>query len=206
MPKRPSGRFTSSSTTPAATFASLRSMSHGTTGIRSSRPICAARFLSPRPWRRGMIARGYGRIVNIGSVTSVFGYAGLAPYGASRGGVRQLTMSLADEWGKSRSHRQLPRAGMVQDRAEQGSLRKPGVGRLHHRPHSRQTPRPAARSRWSRGVSRLRIQPLRNRPDAAGGRRHLDRLDTRHRGSSKATVRSARTIPALEHSLQDGFQ
>jgi NAD(P)-dependent dehydrogenase (short-subunit alcohol dehydrogenase family) len=49
---------------------------------------------------RHMIARGYGRIINIGSVTSVAGYAGLAPYGASRGGVRQLTMSLADDWGK----------------------------------------------------------------------------------------------------------
>jgi NAD(P)-dependent dehydrogenase (short-subunit alcohol dehydrogenase family) len=46
-----------------------------------------------------MIARRYGRIINIGSVTSVFGYAGLGPYCASRGGVRQLTMSLADEWG-----------------------------------------------------------------------------------------------------------
>jgi|SRR5271157_766222 len=49
---------------------------------------------------RHMIPRRYGRIINIGSVTSVFGYAGLAPYGASRGGIRQLTMSLADEWGK----------------------------------------------------------------------------------------------------------
>jgi NAD(P)-dependent dehydrogenase (short-subunit alcohol dehydrogenase family) len=49
---------------------------------------------------RGMVAKGYGRIINIGSVTSVFGYAGLAPYGASRGGVRQMTMSLADDWGK----------------------------------------------------------------------------------------------------------
>ena len=49
---------------------------------------------------RGMIARGYGRIINIGSVTSVAGYAGLGPYGASRGGIRQLTMSLADDWGK----------------------------------------------------------------------------------------------------------
>jgi len=49
---------------------------------------------------RGMIEKGYGRIINIGSVTCVFGYAGLAPYGASRGGVRQLTMSLADDWGK----------------------------------------------------------------------------------------------------------
>jgi gluconate 5-dehydrogenase len=50
---------------------------------------------------RGMIKRGYGRIINIGSVTSVAGYAGLAPYGASRGGIRQLTMSLADDWGSS---------------------------------------------------------------------------------------------------------
>jgi NAD(P)-dependent dehydrogenase (short-subunit alcohol dehydrogenase family) len=48
---------------------------------------------------RKMIPRGYGRIINIGSVTSVFGYAGLAPYTASRGGVKQLTMSLADDWG-----------------------------------------------------------------------------------------------------------
>src|SRR6201997_5161297 len=49
---------------------------------------------------RGMITRRYGRIINIGSVTSVAGYAGLGPYGASRGGIRQLTMSLADDWGK----------------------------------------------------------------------------------------------------------
>ncbi len=48
---------------------------------------------------RGMIASDYGRIINIGSVTSVAGYAGLAPYGASRGGIRQLTMSLAADWG-----------------------------------------------------------------------------------------------------------
>jgi len=48
---------------------------------------------------RGMVPRRYGRIINIGSVTCVAGYAGLGPYGASRGGVRQLTMSLADDWG-----------------------------------------------------------------------------------------------------------
>ena len=47
----------------------------------------------------GMIGRGWGRIVNIGSLTSVFGFAGVGPYTASRGGIRQLTMSLADEWG-----------------------------------------------------------------------------------------------------------
>jgi gluconate 5-dehydrogenase len=48
---------------------------------------------------RHMIPRKYGRVINIGSVTSVAGYAGLGPYGASRGGVKQLTMSLADDWG-----------------------------------------------------------------------------------------------------------
>ena len=49
---------------------------------------------------RFMKQRNYGRIINIGSVTSVAGYAGLSPYGASRGGIRQLTMSLAADWGK----------------------------------------------------------------------------------------------------------
>jgi gluconate 5-dehydrogenase len=48
---------------------------------------------------RHMIPRKSGRIINIGSVTCVAGYAGLGPYGASRGGVKQLTMSLADDWG-----------------------------------------------------------------------------------------------------------
>jgi gluconate 5-dehydrogenase len=46
-----------------------------------------------------MIRHQYGRIINIGSVTSLFGYAGIAAYCASRGGVLQLTRSLADEWG-----------------------------------------------------------------------------------------------------------
>ena len=49
----------------------------------------AARLMKPR---------GYGRIINIGSVTCVSGYAGMGPYCASRGAIRQLTMSLAHDW------------------------------------------------------------------------------------------------------------
>ena len=56
-------------------------------------------FMAQAVARRAMLPARYGRVINIGSVTSFFGYAGLAPYCASRGGVRQLTMSLADEWG-----------------------------------------------------------------------------------------------------------
>ena len=48
---------------------------------------------------RFMLPAGRGRIINIGSVTCVAGYAGLAPYGSSRGGIKQLTMSLAADWG-----------------------------------------------------------------------------------------------------------
>lgn len=48
---------------------------------------------------RHMAKQKYGRIINIGSVTCVAGYAGLGPYGASRGGTKQLTMSLAHDWG-----------------------------------------------------------------------------------------------------------
>lgn len=56
-------------------------------------------FFVAQATARHMIPRKQGRIINIGSVTCVAGYAGLAPYGASRGGVKQLTMSLADDWG-----------------------------------------------------------------------------------------------------------
>ena len=57
-------------------------------------------FFTAQAAAKKMIPRNYGRIINIGSVTSVFGYAALAPYCASRGGTKQLTMSLADDWGK----------------------------------------------------------------------------------------------------------
>src|SRR5213082_2901605 len=56
-------------------------------------------FFVAQALARYMISKRYGRIINIGSVTCVAGYAGLGPYGASRGGVKQLTMSLADDWG-----------------------------------------------------------------------------------------------------------
>src|SRR3954469_21302142 len=58
------------------------------------------RFFVAQQGARHMVPRRSGRIINIGSVTSVAGYAGLGPYGASRGGVKQLTMSLAHDWGE----------------------------------------------------------------------------------------------------------
>ena len=57
-------------------------------------------FFLAQAHAKRMIQCKYGRIINMGSVTCVAGYAGLGPYGASRGGVKQLTMSLAHDWGE----------------------------------------------------------------------------------------------------------
>jgi NAD(P)-dependent dehydrogenase (short-subunit alcohol dehydrogenase family) len=48
---------------------------------------------------RPMLARGYGRIVNLGSLTSFVAFHEVAAYAASKGGVTLLTKSLAVEWG-----------------------------------------------------------------------------------------------------------
>lgn len=45
-----------------------------------------------------MIERRYGRIINIGSLTSVVALHEVAAYGASKAGVAALTKSLAVEW------------------------------------------------------------------------------------------------------------
>jgi gluconate 5-dehydrogenase len=55
-------------------------------------------FFMAREAAKGMIARKYGRIINIGSGTAFFGYKTVAPYSAGRGGVKQMTMCLAAEW------------------------------------------------------------------------------------------------------------
>ena len=47
-----------------------------------------------------MKKRGGGKIITVGSLTSVFGF-GIAPiYSATKGAVVQLTMSLANSWGR----------------------------------------------------------------------------------------------------------
>jgi NAD(P)-dependent dehydrogenase (short-subunit alcohol dehydrogenase family) len=48
---------------------------------------------------RHMLERGYGRIVNIGSLASFVGLLEVAAYTASKAGVAGLTRALAVEWG-----------------------------------------------------------------------------------------------------------
>ena len=60
-------------------------------------------FLCSREVYPHMKSAGGGKIINIGSMTSVFGSDWVASYSASKGGVVQLTKSLAVAWGRTTS-------------------------------------------------------------------------------------------------------
>ena len=54
-----------------------------------------------RVFGRHMIEKRYGRIINVGSISSLVGLYQVAAYGASKAGVASLTKSLAIEWAAS---------------------------------------------------------------------------------------------------------
>jgi 2-deoxy-D-gluconate 3-dehydrogenase len=47
-----------------------------------------------------MVQAGGGKVINIGSMMSIFGASFTAPYAASKGGIVQLTKALATAWAK----------------------------------------------------------------------------------------------------------
>ncbi len=56
-------------------------------------------FFCAQALARGMIARRYGRIINISSISGIVGMLDHAAYVATKGGLNALTQSLAMEWG-----------------------------------------------------------------------------------------------------------
>jgi 2-deoxy-D-gluconate 3-dehydrogenase len=59
-------------------------------------------FLCAREVYPHMVVAGGGKIINIGSMTSIFGSNVASAYSASKGGVVQLTKSLAIFWAKDK--------------------------------------------------------------------------------------------------------
>jgi len=55
-------------------------------------------FLTSQKVVEGMVRRGEGKIINICSLASELGRPTIAPYVASKGGVRMLTRAMAVEW------------------------------------------------------------------------------------------------------------
>jgi len=56
-------------------------------------PWLCAKAIGPR-----MVARGWGRVINIGSILSVIAMPGRTPYASSKAGVLGITRGLALEW------------------------------------------------------------------------------------------------------------
>jgi NAD(P)-dependent dehydrogenase (short-subunit alcohol dehydrogenase family) len=56
-------------------------------------PFLCSRAIGPQ-----MVARGWGRVINMGSILSVVALPGRAPYASSKAGVTALTRVLALEW------------------------------------------------------------------------------------------------------------
>jgi gluconate 5-dehydrogenase len=57
-------------------------------------------FLVSKEIGRRMISRRSGKIINVCSLQSELGRPTIAPYTASKGGVKMLTRAMATEWGK----------------------------------------------------------------------------------------------------------
>lgn len=55
-------------------------------------------FLVGREAARRMVERGYGKIINIGSLMSDLGRATVAPYTVAKGGIKMLTKAMSAEW------------------------------------------------------------------------------------------------------------
>ncbi|MGH7093222.1 MAG: glucose 1-dehydrogenase [Stellaceae bacterium] len=63
------------------------------TNLTGAFVLCQAAYAVMKP-------QGGGKIINIGSMMSIFGGAYAAPYSSSKGGIVQLTKSLATAWAK----------------------------------------------------------------------------------------------------------
>ena len=57
-------------------------------------------FFLTREFVPGMRANGYGRVINIASLQSYRAFPNGLPYGASKGGVCQLTRAMAEAWSR----------------------------------------------------------------------------------------------------------
>jgi 2-deoxy-D-gluconate 3-dehydrogenase len=57
-----------------------------------------AQFILTREMGRGMVERGYGKVVFIASLLSFQGGITVPGYAASKGGIKQLTQAFANEW------------------------------------------------------------------------------------------------------------
>ncbi len=88
----------------------------------------AGAFFCARAAYPAMTRAGGGKIINVGSMTSIFGASFAAPYAASKGGIVQLSRSLAAAWAKDNIQVNAVRPGWIDTDLTKGARRdRPGL-------------------------------------------------------------------------------
>ena len=77
-----------------------------------------AAFLCAQAAYPHMVKAGGGKIINIGSMMSVFASSYAAPYAASKGGIVQMARALAVAWAKDNIQVNIDPAGLDRHRAD----------------------------------------------------------------------------------------
>ena len=93
-------------------------------------------FVIGREAAKRMIPRGYGKIINIGSLTSELARATVAPYTVAKGGIKMLTRAMAAEWAEHGPAGERDRAGLHAHRYEPGAHRQRGLRCLGQGAHA----------------------------------------------------------------------
>ena len=88
-------------------------------------------FLTSRAAYPIMKAQGGGKIINIGSMMSIFGTGFASAYGASKGGIVQLSKALASAWARDRIQVNAVLPGWIDTELTVNARRE--VGGLHER-------------------------------------------------------------------------
>ena len=88
-------------------------------------------FLASRAAYPGMKARGGGKIINIGSMMSIFGASFASAYAASKGGMVQFTKALATAWARDNIQVNAVLPGWIDTELTEGARRE--VPGLHER-------------------------------------------------------------------------
>jgi 2-deoxy-D-gluconate 3-dehydrogenase len=101
-------------------------------------------FLCARAVYPVMKQAGRGKVINIGSMMSIFGASFAAPYAASKGGIVQLTKALASAWARDNIQVNAVLPGWIDTELTRAARRQ--VSGLHERVEAR-TPA----GRWGTG-------------------------------------------------------
>ena len=150
-------------------------------------PWLCARAFGPR-----MAARGWGRVINIGSILAVIAMPGRTPYASSKAGVISMTRVLALEWAGTRRDRQRDLPGRVRHGDESSADERPREVQGVRRADSDGPMGRSARDRRRRGVPGVGRIVVHDRQLAVRGRR-LDRAIAQSATFSR-WVRQSRSV------------